>query len=74
LSEAFDRLQSEFIERLERANGLDLARIKVPSAAGGIGVFMRLSLGQWFALLANHQDRHIAQAWETRAQTVPSAE
>ena len=66
LSEAFDRLQTEFADRLARADGLDLARIKVPSAAGGVGVLIRLSLGQWFALLANHQDRHIAQAWDVR--------
>jgi hypothetical protein len=66
LSEAFDTLQSDFADRLGHANGLDLARIKVPSAAGGVGVLIRLSLGQWFALLANHQDRHIVQAWEVR--------
>lgn len=66
LREAFDKLQSDFVDRLGRANGLDLARIKVPSAAGGVGVLIRLSLGQWFALLANHQDRHLVQAWEVR--------
>ncbi len=66
LDVAFDRLQTDFIERLRHAKGLDLARIKVPSAAGGFGVLIRLSLGQWFALLANHQDRHLAQAMDVR--------
>jgi len=66
LSDAFNRLQSDFTDRVTRAEGLDLARIKVPSAAGGVGVLIRLSLGQWFALLANHQDRHLAQAWDAR--------
>lgn len=66
LDAAFDKLQSDFVERLERAKGLDLGRIKVPSAAGGVGVLIRLSLGQWFALLANHQDRHLAQAFDVR--------
>lgn len=64
LDAAFDRLQTDFVERLNRAKGLDLARIKVPSAAGGFGVLIRLSLGQWFALLANHQDRHLVQAFD----------
>jgi hypothetical protein len=66
LNDAFEKLQTDFVERLSRANGLDLARIKVPSAAGGVGVLIRLSLGQWFALLANHQDRHLVQAWDVR--------
>lgn len=63
----FNKLQDQFIDRLNRANGVDLARVKVPSAAGGVGFLIRLSIGQWFALLANHQDRHLAQAREVRA-------
>ncbi len=63
---AFNQLQDEFAVRIERANGLDLARIKVPSAAGGVAGLLKLSLGQWFALLANHQDRHLAQARDVR--------
>ncbi len=66
LNEAFEKLQSDFADRLARADGLDLARIKVPSAKGGVGGLIRLSLGQWFALLANHQDRHLAQARDVR--------
>lgn len=64
---AFNKLQDDFSDRIERANGLDLARVKVPSAAGGVSGLLRLSLGQWFALLANHQDRHLAQARDVRS-------
>lgn len=67
LNIAFNELQDSYIDRLARANGLDLARVKVPSAAGGVANLLRLSLGQWFALLANHQDRHLAQARDVRA-------
>jgi hypothetical protein len=66
LKVAFNKLQDDFSDRIERANGLDLARVKVPSAAGGVAGLLRLSLGQWFALLANHQDRHLAQARDVR--------
>jgi hypothetical protein len=66
LKVAFNQLQDGYIARVERANGLDLARIKVPSAAGGLANLLRLSLGQWFALLANHQERHLAQARDVR--------
>ena len=67
LKKEFDKLQDEFVNRLERANGVDLGKVKVSSAAGGVGFLIRLSLGQWFALLANHQDRHLAQARDVRA-------
>jgi len=63
LNAAFDELQVEFIARLERANGLNLAKVKVPSPVTRL---LRLSLGQWFALLAGHQERHLAQAQDVR--------
>lgn len=59
LEKAFIDLQDEFVMRVEQANGLDLARIKVPSPALPL---LRLSLGQWFALLEGHQRRHMRQA------------
>ncbi len=65
LNEAFNDLQTAYIERLHRANGLDLARVKVPSPVTSL---IRLSLGQWFALLAGHQERHLIQAREVRDQ------
>lgn len=71
LTAAFDELQLEFLTRVQRANGLDLARVKVPSPATRL---IRLSLGQWFALLAGHQERHLAQAQEVRAQLESQAQ
>ena len=61
---AFVALQGELVERLHRANGLDLARAK---AASPVTRLLRLSLGQWFALLAGHQERHLRQAGRVRA-------
>ncbi|MFQ5890487.1 MAG: DinB family protein [Gemmatimonadota bacterium] len=55
----FFALQEELIERVERANGIDLRKLRVPSA---VLPLLRLSLGQWFALLAGHQRRHLWQA------------
>ncbi len=61
VSSAFTELQYLYLQKLERANGLDLKKIKVPSPALSI---LKLSLGQWFALLINHQKRHYVQARE----------
>ena len=44
---------------LQRANGLDLARVKVPSPALAI---LKLPLGGMFAVQAMHERRHLAQA------------
>lgn len=65
LNEAFNGLQDAYIERVRRANGLDLARVKIPSPVTSL---IRLSLGQWFALLAGHQERHLIQARDVRAK------
>lgn len=65
LQEAFTGLQDDFLERLDRANGLDLARARMSSPAAW---FIRLSLGQWFALLAGHQTRHFQQAQAVKAR------
>ena len=43
----------------ERAEGLDLARVKVPTP---ISRFLKLSLGMTFAQAAAHERRHIEQA------------
>jgi hypothetical protein len=56
---SFTHLQDDMASRLERANGIDLARVKITSPASR---FLRLSLGQWFELIAGHQERHLAQA------------
>lgn len=55
----FDALQVNLIERVEAADGIDLVRVKIPSPASRFG---RLSLGQWFELLAGHQERQLQQA------------
>ena len=57
--------QDEFMLRLEEANGLNLARVKL-SLPGNR--FLRLSLGQCFAFLLAHQRRHLWQARRVREQ------
>jgi len=60
----FLHVQSRFIRQLERADGLDLRRVKV---ATPISRFLKLSLGMMFAQAAAHEQRHIEQArrvWE----------
>lgn len=60
---AFMSLQEQFVARLRAANGLDLGRVKVVSPASR---FIRLTLGQTFALLAAHERRHLWQARQVR--------
>jgi hypothetical protein len=63
LEQAFVKLQDQFVEVVHRANGYDLGRVKLASPAAR---FLRLSLGQWIALLAGHQKRHLQQAQEVK--------
>ncbi len=63
LDAAFNEVQDGFVERVERSNGVDLARVKMPSPVSRL---IRLSLGQWLALLAGHQERHLLQAKDVR--------
>jgi hypothetical protein len=58
----FLSIHERMLELVTKANGLDLARIKVPSPAGPF----KFSLGQRFALLAAHDRRHLWQAWQVR--------
>ena len=51
------------IELIRAANGLDLARLKVPVP---FSKFVKFSLGQRFALLTAHDRRHLWQAWQVR--------
>ena len=60
----FLHVQSQFIRQLERADGLDLRRVKVVTP---ISRFLKLSLGMMFAQAAAHEQRHMQQArsvWE----------
>ncbi len=55
----FVDLQDGFRIQVEKANGLDLKRIKVTSPALPL---LRLSLGAWFAATVAHEKRHLKQA------------
>jgi hypothetical protein len=61
----FIAIHDQLLELVSKANGLDLARIKVSATP-----FPRVkfSLGQRFAVLAAHDRRHLRQAWEVRRQ------
>jgi hypothetical protein len=60
---SFTHLQDDILERVREANGIHLARVKIASPAAW---WLRLSLGQWFELIAGHQERHILQARDAR--------
>jgi hypothetical protein len=59
----FLHVQSQFQLQMERAEGLDLARIKV---ATPISCLLKMSLGAVFEQAAAHERRHIAQARRVR--------
>jgi hypothetical protein len=59
----FLHLQGMFLIQIERAAGLDLARVKVETP---ISRFLRLSLGMMFAQAAAHERRHLEQARRVR--------
>jgi hypothetical protein len=62
---SFLHLQSQLTLLAQSADGLDLARIKVPTP---ISRLIRLSLGMTFAQVAAHERRHLDQAWRVRKQ------
>jgi hypothetical protein len=62
---SFLHLQSQLVLLAKSADGLDLARIKVPTP---ISRLLRLSLGMTFAQVAAHERRHLEQAWRVRKQ------
>ncbi|HJZ78811.1 MAG TPA: DinB family protein [Pyrinomonadaceae bacterium] len=59
----FFLLQEEIISCLKESQGMDLARIKVSNP---VSTWLKLSLGQEFALAAAHERRHLWQAWRVR--------
>jgi hypothetical protein len=59
----FAELQDEFVELVRKADGLDLARIKIASPVTRL---LRLSLGQWLEGLSGHQRRHLWQAAQVK--------
>lgn len=56
---AFRAYQVQYVDRLRQANGLDLARARVPSPVAG---WVRMPLGSGFAMMVAHERRHLAQA------------
>ena len=57
----FLALQDRYMETLQLASGVDLARTKVASPAMSL---LKLSLGQWLNSMEGHQRRHLWQARE----------
>ena len=60
----FRRTQEELLELLARADGLDLNRVRLGSPVSGL---IRLNLGDCFALLVTHAERHAGQLQRIRA-------
>ncbi len=61
----FLHLQSMFLLQIDRAAGLDLARVKVQTP---ISRLFKMSLGMMFAQAAAHERRHLEQARQVRQQ------
>jgi hypothetical protein len=61
----FLSIHARLIEIVRSANGIDLARVKVPTP---ISPRVRFSLGQCFALVTAHDRRHLWQAWRVRRE------
>ncbi|HUI80413.1 MAG TPA: DinB family protein [Bryobacteraceae bacterium] len=59
----FLHLQSQFIGMVEQSEGLDLARVKVPTPMSRL---VRLGLGATLAQQAAHERRHLEQARRVR--------
>ena len=62
---AFRGYQVQFVDRLRQANGVDLAKARVRSPAS---MWIRITLGSAFALMAAHERRHLWQARQLMAR------
>ncbi len=58
----FQNVCNAFSDQLDRGQGLDLARLRVPALAFPI---VHVRLGAWYAAHAGHQYRHLVQAERT---------
>lgn len=56
---AFLKLQDSWMDRLQRANGFDLGRVRTMSPVTSL---IKLTLEETFLLMAGHQRRHLWQA------------
>jgi DinB superfamily len=63
----FLHVQRQFTIQLERADGLDLRRVKVVTP---VSRFLKLSLGMTFAQAAAHERRHMLQSRRVRERMV----
>jgi hypothetical protein len=61
----FLHVQHRFILQIERADGLDLRRVKVPTP---IVKLLKMSLGSTLAQVAAHERRHLEQARRVRTR------
>ncbi|MFN7921435.1 MAG: DinB family protein [Bryobacteraceae bacterium] len=59
----WDRIHDKVVELIHAVNGLDLARIKVPSPASSL---LKYPLGAAFWVLTGHDKRHLWQARNVR--------
>lgn len=59
----FFAVQTEVLNLIREANGINLARAKVTSP---VTKLMKLSLGQAFGLIATHERRHLWQAHQVK--------
>lgn len=65
------RVHDRLGELMKAADGLDLKRIKATSPAVRL---IRLPIGAWFDAMANHNERHLAQAKRvTQAPSFPQS-
>jgi hypothetical protein len=65
----FEAVQAAFAATLEAADGVDLARVRVPSPAMAL---LRLQAGIWLRSLPVHTLRHLVQAGRVREEAGPS--
>lgn len=59
----FRRLQNDLHYLVGQADGLDLAKIKVPTP---VSKWIKFSLGRRLQVLTAHDRRHLYQAWQVR--------
>lgn len=60
---SFFTVQEGFLASLHKAQGLDFAKTRVPNPTTA---WLTLSLGQYMAMHAAHERRHLRQAWQVK--------
>jgi hypothetical protein len=67
----YRRISNTLLDLIQKANGLDLARVKTPLPAIK---FLKMPLGARLALLTAHDRRHLSQALQCGARSQPAAD